>query len=79
MRRIQIHLEDELDRAAAEEAAREGISKAALIRRSVARELDQLRGQEPQLDLWEELIGCLDNEPVKDIDEFLYGPVSPER
>jgi hypothetical protein len=71
MRRIQMHLDDALDRAAADEAARRGISKAALIRQTLARELqvDAAAGNP-----WEEMIGWLDDEPVDDIDEFVYGP-----
>src|SRR5262249_40410499 len=39
VRRIQIHLDEDMDEAAQREASRRGISKAALIRTSLAREL----------------------------------------
>jgi Ribbon-helix-helix protein, copG family len=71
VRRIQIHLEDDLDRAAAAEAQRRGVSKAALIRESLAKELDRLR---PGSDPWTDMVGWLTDEPVDDIDEELYGP-----
>jgi hypothetical protein len=71
--RVQIHLDDELDSAAAEEAARQGISKAALIRAALARELERLRLAAVD-NPWQTLTGWLDDEPVDDIDEFLYGP-----
>ncbi len=71
VRRVQIHLEEELDQAAAEEAARRGISKAALIRRTLARELRPfIKPANP----WEEMIGWLDDDPVEDIDTVIYGP-----
>ncbi len=73
MRRVQIHLEESLDDAAAKEAARRGISKAALIRRALAAEVTadpSAAGGDP----WEAMIGWLDDEPVDDIDEAVYGP-----
>ena len=73
MRRIQIHIDDELDAAAEREAARRGISKAALIRESLADRLT-VNGPPPALDPWEAMCGWLDDEPVEDIDEVLYGP-----
>jgi hypothetical protein len=71
MRRVQIHLDEALDRAAADEAARRGISKAGLIRQTLAREL---RVEGTAGDPWEDMIGWLDDEPVDDIDEVVYGP-----
>lgn len=71
MRRVQIHLDEELDRAAAAEASRRGISKAALIRRALAHELEAGEGESG--DPWEALSGWLDDEPVADIDEVIYG------
>ncbi len=72
MRRVQIHLDESLDDAAAKEAARRGISKAALIRQALAAEVttDRSAGGDP----WEAMIGWLDNEPIDDIDEAIYGP-----
>lgn len=72
MRRIQIHIDDELDRAAETEAARRGISKAALIRESLASSLRV--PVEQSADPWEAMCGWLDDEPVDDIDEAVYGP-----
>ena len=71
VKRIQIHLEEDLDDAAEREAKRRGISKAALIRESLARELsvEPADSEDP----WERMCGWLDDEPVEDIDEFLYG------
>jgi ribbon-helix-helix CopG family protein len=74
MRRIQIHIDDELDRVAESEAARRGISKAALIRESLASSLRSRLPLEPNGDAWEEMCGWLDDEPVEDIDEAVYGP-----
>lgn len=72
MRRIQIHIDEALDDAVAAAAARKGVSKAALIRTCVARalELERAGGEDP----WEAMIGWLDDEPVADIDEAVYGP-----
>ncbi len=72
MRRIQIHIDEALDKAVAEEAARRGISKAALIRASIAREVGA--GASPPGDPWAAMVGWLDDDPVDDIDEVLYGP-----
>jgi hypothetical protein len=71
VKRIQIHIEDELDLAAGAEAARRGISKAALIRESLAERLS-IQGAAAR-DPWEAMVGWLDDEPVDDIDEVLYG------
>lgn len=75
MRRIQIHVDEDLDDAAAAEAARRGISKAALIRQCLS---DMVGPAEPEEDgdPWESMIGWLDDEPVEDIDEAIYGPKS---
>jgi hypothetical protein len=71
MRRIQIHIDETLDKAVAEEAARRGVSKAALIRSSIAREVGA--GAPPPADPWEAMIGWLDDDPVDDIDGVIYG------
>jgi hypothetical protein len=72
VKRIQIHIEDELDLAAEAEAARRGISKAALIRESLA---ERLSIKDPaRRDPWAAMIGWLDDEPVEEIDEVVYGP-----
>lgn len=72
MRRIQIHIDESLDRAAAAEAQRRGMSKAALIRAALETELD---GAAPRSDdPWEDITGWLSGGPVDDIDEVIYGP-----
>jgi hypothetical protein len=71
MRRIQIHIDEALDAAVAAEAARQGVSKAALIRRCITREI---RTAAPPGDPWDAMIGWLDDEPVDDIDDVIYGP-----
>ena len=72
MKRIQIHVDEELDEAAETEAARRGISKAALIRVSLAHELrtDSVTTSAP----WDNISGWLDDDPAEDIDEAVYGP-----
>jgi len=73
MKRLQIMIEEELDDALAQQAAREGVSKAALIRRYVGERLRPVPPLEED-PLWE-LVGIAgDAEPVADIDDFLYGP-----
>ena len=71
MRRLQVHLDEPLDEALARESCRRGISKAAVIRRALARELTA--GPVPPVeDPWQALIGCLDSEPVDDLDAVIY-------
>jgi hypothetical protein len=72
MRRIQIHIDEELDEAVAIEAAREGVSKAALIRSFIAREIRP--AAPPADDPWDDITGWLDDDPVDDIDDAIYGP-----
>jgi hypothetical protein len=70
MRRIQIHIDEALDDAAEVEAARRGLSKAALIRASLARELaSEMR---PDADPWQALTGWLDDGQVEDLDAVIY-------
>ncbi len=79
MKRVQIHLEDELDRAAAAEAARRGVSKAALIRASLAKELG---GSSSDPDTaWAAMTGWLEDGGVDDLDAAVYdpGPATPPR
>jgi hypothetical protein len=78
MKRLQIMIEEELDAALGRQAAEEGVSKAALIRRYVAERLRPLPPLEED-PLWQ-LVGLAgDAEPVDDIDEFLYGPLEAEK
>lgn len=72
VRRVQIHLDEQLDCAAAAEAARRGVSKAALIRASLAKELGS---SPPDLDAaWAAMTGWLADGGVDDIDAVAYGP-----
>lgn len=71
MRRIQIHIDEGLDAAVTAEAARRGVSKAALIRACIAREV---RAAPPPDDPWDAMVGWLDDDPVDDIDDVIYGP-----
>jgi hypothetical protein len=70
MRRVQIHLDESLDEAAEREAARRGVSKAALIRASLARELNLVRPAND--DPWLAITGWLDGGPVEDLDAAIY-------
>jgi hypothetical protein len=72
VRRIQIHLDEVLDDALEAEAARRGVSKAALIREGMTRQLGPVVS-EPE-DPWQAIAGWLDDDPVDDIDEVIYGP-----
>lgn len=71
MRRVQIHLEEDLDDAAAEAAARRGISKAALIRASLAETLSSQPGLEAA---WDDMTGWVEDGGMEDLDEVAYGP-----
>lgn len=72
VKRVQIHLEEELDRAAAAEAARRGVSKAALIRASLANELG---ASPPDADAaWEAMTGWLEDGGVHNVDDVVYKP-----
>ncbi|MDQ2938966.1 MAG: ribbon-helix-helix protein, CopG family [Actinomycetota bacterium] len=70
MRRIQIHIDEDLDRAAAAEAERRGLSKAALIRAALETELDGARPAPD--DPWEAMIGRFGDGAVDDIDAVIY-------
>jgi hypothetical protein len=72
MRRIQIYLDEAMDDTLEAEAARRGVSKAALIRGAVGREFEAKRRQE---DGWAAMAGWLDIGPVDndEIDEIIYG------
>lgn len=68
MKRLQIYIEEELDARLGVEAAREGTSKAALIRRFVAERLQPVTS-----DPLDDLVGWLDVEPAA-VDDVVYGP-----
>jgi Ribbon-helix-helix protein, copG family len=70
MRRIQIYIEEQLDEQLGSEAARTGVSKAALVRQAVAlRYADPARLADPL----DELVGSLDVEAGK-VNDVVYGP-----
>ena len=73
MRRIQVVIDPDLDDRLGREAAARGMSKSALIRVSVERELtvEPTNGLRWIGELSKEFV---DIEPVDDIDEYLYGP-----
>ena len=70
MRRIQIHIDEALDARAEAEASRRGISKAALIRSTLAQGLTPAPAA--STDPWQALVGWLDDDPVDDIDAVIY-------
>lgn len=70
LKRIQIHIDEALNDAAGAEAARRGISKAALIRQTLARELKISNDQHK--DPWQAMTGWLDGGPVEDLDSVIY-------
>ena len=74
VKRLQIMIEEELDAALARQAAEEGVSKAALIRRYVGERLRPL----PLLEddpLWE-IIGMDKGSPddSMSVNDVVYGP-----
>lgn len=73
MRRIQLHLDEDVDEALAAEAARLGMSKAALIRTYLAEHVGGARSRrDPSL----ELVAAYEGEPDESdrVDEVVYRP-----
>jgi hypothetical protein len=72
MRRIQLHLEEELDDALAREAARRGQPKAQLVREYLWLQVDLSGTVRDSLD---DLVGLSDGEPLdgETIDDVVYG------
>lgn len=68
MKRLQIYLDPEADEALAAEAARDGTSKAAIIRRLVA----EHTGRGVRADPIDQMIGAFDG-PSGDVDAVVYG------
>ena len=73
MKRLQIMIEEDVDAALGRQAATEGVSKAALIRRYVAERLRPLPplASDP---LWQ-IVGVVDGEPDDSlrVNEIVYG------
>jgi len=67
VKRLQIYLEPEADEALAAEAARDGTSKAAIIRRLVAEHTGKGVGVDPV----DELVGAFEGDPG-DVDAVVY-------
>lgn len=74
VKRLQIMIEEELDAALARQAADEGVSKAALIRRFVRERLRPLPPLEED-PLWE-LVGMDKGSPddSMSVNDVVYGP-----
>lgn len=77
MKRLQIMIEPELDDALERQAAQEGVSKAALIRRYVRGQLKPLPPIEED-PIWD-LVGMVKGSPddALSIDDVVYGPKRP--
>ncbi len=76
MRRLQILMDEELDDALEREARKTKRSKSAVIRDLVRERIRPLPPIERD-PLWE-MVGADSYEPIKDVDEFLYGPYTAE-
>ncbi len=74
VKRLQIMIEEDLDAALARQAADEGVSKAALIRRFVRERLRPLPPFEED-PLWE-LVGMVKGnaDDSASVDDVVYGP-----
>ena len=69
VRRINIYIDDDLDKRAEREARRRNMSKAALIRESLLAALGPTKDRDPI----DRLVGMSDAEPVDDVDAVIYG------
>lgn len=74
MKRLQISIEPELDAALGRAARQQGVSKAALVRRFVAEELEPLPPLEDD-PVWG-LVGIADghSDDSASVDDVVYGP-----
>jgi negative regulator of replication initiation len=74
VRRINIHVDEELDAELAAEAARTGESKAALLRRAARAWLDRRAAADPE-EAWSAFTGAVTGITVDDRhdDEVIYG------
>lgn len=68
VKRLQIYIEPESDEALEAEAAREGVSKASIIRRLVAEHVSKTNAADPI----DPFVGLFDDSPG-DIDDVVYG------
>jgi Arc/MetJ family transcription regulator len=75
VRRINIHLDEDLDAELAAEAARLGESKAELLRRAAREWLDRRAGSQ-QEDAWATFTGSgtADFPEYRHLDDLIYGP-----
>jgi plasmid stability protein len=71
MKRLQIYIEEDVDDRLGVEAARRGVSKAAVVREAVGA---YLAGADEGLEPLRALIGDIDADPGEDIDAVVYGP-----
>ena len=70
MRRLQIYLDDATDDALGQEAERRGVSKGAVIRQALARDLGPLHAE--AANPWLALAGRFTDAGVDDIDAAIY-------
>jgi hypothetical protein len=69
VRRLQIYIEEEADERLGAEAARRGVSKAAIVREALGSYLSDGRDREP--DPLDDLVGRYEGEPG-DVDDVIY-------
>lgn len=70
MRRVNIHLDEQMDAEAERVAARLGIPKAELVRRGLARELAAAYDVDRA---WLDFVGGDAGQDVEDLDAEVYG------
>jgi plasmid stability protein len=75
MKRLQIMLDPDLYAELARRASAEGRSKASIVRDSLRQTLRPLPPLEED-PIWEMVGADPHAEPIDDIDEYLYGPVT---
>lgn len=79
MKRLQISIEPELDRAVERRAEQEGLSKAEVIRRCVRERVHPLPPiEEDPLYRFFRSPGASDPGDTRSIDEVVYGPSNPD-